>query len=100
MRILHVVHQYPPDYIGGVELHTQALARVLAERGHQVSVFYRRSAEGVGLERRQEGDVTVWAAWSGLVQPTGRFLASFRDEPILDAFRRVLDEAAPDLVHV
>jgi glycosyltransferase involved in cell wall biosynthesis len=100
MRILHVVHQYPPDYIGGVELHTQALARGLAERGHQVSVFYRRSAEDAGLERRQEGDVTIWAAWSGLVQPTGRFLASFRDEPILDAFRRVLDEAAPDLVHI
>ncbi|HEX8682453.1 MAG TPA: glycosyltransferase family 4 protein [Ardenticatenaceae bacterium] len=100
MRILHVVHQYPPDYIGGVELHTQALARVLAERGHQVSVFYRRSAEGAGLERRQEGDVTVWAAWSGLVKPTGRFLASFRDEPILDAFRHVLEEAAPGLVHI
>lgn len=100
MRILHITHQYPPDDVGGVELHTQTVARELAARGHAVSVFYRRSAEGWGLERRQEGDVTVWAAWSGPIQPTGRFLATFRDEPILQGFRRVLGEARPDVVHV
>lgn len=100
MRILQVVHQYPPDDIGGVELHTQALARSLARRGHTLSVFYRRSQEGTGVEQRREGDVTVWAAWNGIVQPTRRLLSTFKEDALLGAFRQVLDESAPDLVHI
>lgn len=100
MRILHLVHQYPPEYVGGTELYTQAVSRALARRDHQVAVFYRRSAEGVGQEKRLEGDVQVWAAWAGSLSPTRRFLATFGDPPIVRAFERVLEETRPDLVHV
>lgn len=100
MRILHLVHQYLPDKIGGTERYTQSIARTLTTRGHEVSVFYRRSAEGAGLARRNEDGVTVWAAWAGSPSPTRRFLATFGDAAIARAFQDVLDQARPELVHV
>lgn len=100
MRILHLAHQYPPEYVGGTEQYTQALVSGLAERGHQIAVFYRRSAEGTGLDRRDEGRVQVWIVWSGLLDPTHRFLAAFGDAPISYAFRQALEQTRPDLIHV
>lgn len=40
MRILLVVHKFPPQSVGGVETYTWSLARALAEAGHEASVFY------------------------------------------------------------
>ncbi|MEJ2560209.1 MAG: hypothetical protein P8186_29145, partial [Anaerolineae bacterium] len=67
MRILHLVHQYLPEHIGGTDLYTHWLTRALSQRGHRVTIFYRRSVEGVGLNAREEDGVRIWAAWSGLV---------------------------------
>jgi glycosyltransferase involved in cell wall biosynthesis len=100
MRILNLVHQYLPDKIGGTERYTQSIAHALVQRGHQLSIFYRRSAAGDGVERRDDAGAMVWAAWSGVASPTRRFLATFGDTPIERTFGRVLDESRPDLVHV
>lgn len=100
MRVLHLVHQYLPEYVGGTELYTQAVANALAQAGHQTGVFYRRSADGRGLERRVEHGVPVWAAWAGSVSPRGRYLAIFGDRPVEQAFERAVDDFSPDLVHV
>lgn len=100
MHILHLVHQYMPEHVGGVELYTRWLTHALSQRGHRVTIFYRRSAEGIGREDRIEEGVHVWAAWAGLLNPTRRFLATFRDPPMGRTFERVLEEANPDLVHI
>ena len=100
MRILHLVHQYMPEHVGGTELYTRWLTHALSRRGHQVTIFYRRSAEGAGQEDRTENGVHVRAAWSGLSSPTRRFLATFGDPPLVRALERVLEETNPDLVHV
>lgn len=100
MRVLYLVHQYLPEHVGGTELYTQSVARALADSGHQVGIFYRRSADGVGLARRNDDGVAVWAAWASAPSPTRRFLATFGDPPIQRAFQEVLDQARPDLVHV
>jgi glycosyltransferase involved in cell wall biosynthesis len=100
MKILQIVHQYPPQYVGGTELYTQSLAQQWTARGHTSHVLSRRSQEGSGCEKRPEGDVTVWEAWDGLATPPRRFLATFGDTALSDAAKRVLDEIAPDLIHV
>ena len=41
MKILHIVHQYPPDFVGGTELHTRSLATGQQRAGHQVAVLTR-----------------------------------------------------------
>jgi glycosyltransferase involved in cell wall biosynthesis len=100
MRILHLVHQYLPEHVGGTELYTEWLTEALSRRGHQVSIFHRRSAEGMGLEQRTEEERQIWTAWAGLLNPTRRFRATFGDPPLVHAFERVLEKTQPELVHV
>jgi glycosyltransferase involved in cell wall biosynthesis len=101
MKVLHVVHQYLPEQIGGTELYTQWLTHGLRQRGHQVSIFYRRDAEGKGLESwEDEQGVQIWAAWCGRLTPNRRFLATFGERDMLHAFRQVVEQTQPDLVHV
>ena len=100
MRILHLVHQYLPEYVGGVELYAHWLTESQVRRGYQVSVFYRRSAEGVGREVQIDEGVRVWAAWADVVSPTRRFLNTFRDPSMGLIWRQVLQEFNPDLVHI
>ena len=78
MRILLLVHQYPPDHIGGTELYTQALAQALVQHGHEVTVFYRGAAPGTSLEKREETGVAVWRA-PPASSANRRFLSTFRD---------------------
>ncbi len=100
MRVLHVVHQYPPEYLGGTEVSTQQVARELARRGHEVGVFYRRGGQDSGVAGRTEDGVRVWAAWSGEVTPVRRFRATFGDPAIAQAFDAVVDDFRPELVHI
>jgi glycosyltransferase involved in cell wall biosynthesis len=100
MRILYLIHQYLPEHIGGTELYTNWLSEALSRRGHQVFIFYRRSAAGIGLESRAESEGQIWAAWAGELSPTRRFRATFGDPALVSAFEQVLDESRPDLVHI
>ncbi len=100
MRILHLVHQYPPDEVGGTELYTQSLVHQLAGRGHEVAVFYRRRRAGRGIISRREGQARVYIAWDGELSPTRRFLATFYSPFLTHAFQDVLDTFQPDLVHI
>ncbi|MBC7228164.1 MAG: glycosyltransferase family 4 protein [Thermoflexales bacterium] len=100
MRILHIVHQYPPDKIGGAELYTQAVSRALARRGHAVAVFYRRDAPGRGLSKRDEDGVQVYAAWDGAAGTARRFLLTFGNRFLHQAFRQVLEEFRPEIIHI
>jgi glycosyltransferase involved in cell wall biosynthesis len=100
MHTLHLVHQYLPEHVGGVELYTHWLTQALHRQGQQVTIFYRRSATGVGQEHRVEDGVNVRAAWTGATSLTRRFLATFRDPEMVQVFGRILDASNPDVVHV
>lgn len=39
MRVLIVIHGYPPTYVGGAELRAERTARALATRGHDLAVL-------------------------------------------------------------
>lgn len=100
MKVLHLVHQYPPEFIGGVEHYTQSLARALVQRGWESAVFHRAYDAGTQLTLRRDGDVTVFAAGAGALAPTQRFLATWRQPTLLAHWRQVLARFQPDLVHV
>lgn len=99
MKILLLVHQYPPDYIGGTEWYTQTLAQALSRRGHQVTVLCRGTTPGVGLLRLEEDGVVVWRAPAS-ASVNRRFLATFGDALVLKACEHVLETAGPDRVHI
>lgn len=100
MRILHIVHQYPPDKIGGTELYTQAVSRALSRRGHTVAVFYRRDAPGRGLHYHTEDGSSIYVVWDGEAGPARRFLVTFGNPWIYRTLIQVVDGFQPDVVHI
>lgn len=100
MRVLHLVHQYLPEHVGGVELYTQSTAAALTRRGHAVAICYRQDRPGGGWEVRQEGAVQNYALWDGARTPAQRFAASFGAPRLLASIAAALDHFRPDLVHV
>jgi glycosyltransferase involved in cell wall biosynthesis len=100
MRILHLVHQYPPDHVGGVEQYTRATATALGERGHTVGVCYRQDAPGAGWAERAAGAVQLYPVWDGVRTPAQRFAATFGARRLTESIAAVLDRFQPDLVHI
>ena len=39
MKILHIVHQFAPHFVGGTELNTAGLAAEQMKNGHDVAIF-------------------------------------------------------------
>ncbi len=98
MRIVHVVHQYLPDAVGGTELYTQQLARELARLGHATAVF--TVAPLAPESPRLEDGVRVYRVEAGVRSPTAVFLNGLRQPDMLAAFEQTLAAERPDVVHV
>ena len=104
MRILQVVHGYPPEKRGGAELVTATLAQALVRRGHEVTVFARTAAAAaeefsVRQAAPDADGVRVVRVVNNLSHASHFRLAY--DHPFLDeAFQRVLTDTRPDVVHV
>ena len=101
MRILHLVHQYPPDDIGGVELYTQTLAQHLTARRHDVSIFV--PSQAVSLDQpvtAADDNVRVVRVPIGPRGPQAIFLSTFAQRAISQAWRAVLAQVKPEIVHV
>lgn len=99
MRILYVVHQYPPDHIGGTEIATMELAQAQAARGHQIAVFHPAGGQP-GLQVTEEKDgLRLYRARITDRGPLGRFMATFRHWGLESAFSVALAREQPDIVH-
>ncbi len=104
MRILQVVHGYPPEKRGGAELVTATLAQALVRRGHEVTVFARTAAAAAEeFSVRQAAPDTDGVRVVRVVNNLSH-ASHFRleyDHPFLDeAFQQVLTDTRPDVVHV
>jgi glycosyltransferase involved in cell wall biosynthesis len=102
MRILQVVHGFPPNEWAGTELVTCYLSQALQARGHQVTVFTRTgastAAEGTLLEEEFAGLSVLRVV--NTYKWYSRF--SFRyDNPFFHkTFLSVLQRVQPDIVHI
>jgi glycosyltransferase involved in cell wall biosynthesis len=100
MRILHVVHQYPPDHLGGTEVYTRALTRFQAAAGHVVAVFCPEEPdEEAGMRVIEEG-VRVYRAGGGRRGRASVFLDTLSSPHFAAAFDRVLAAERPEIVHL
>lgn len=101
MRLLHLVHQYLPEQVGGTELYTQDLAGAQRAAGHQVAILTRLDDPAPGLTRQDDPQgVAVFRAACGRLSPSGRFLASYAQGQLNRHLQTVLDEWRPNLVHI
>jgi glycosyltransferase involved in cell wall biosynthesis len=97
MRILLVVHGWPPEEPSGTELYAAGLARALAAQGHDVAVFAGSHTATAPLhELRDEEGVEV----ERFARPRARVRLRYDDAETADAFLAALDRFRPDVVHV
>lgn len=105
LRILMVVHGFPPDTWAGTEIYTLGLAREMQRRGHEVVILTRAPAPSDADEDVPEFSV-IEDEFEGLkVLRLTHSLAhknlreSYRKEAVEEVFERVLESEQPDLVH-
>ncbi len=99
MRLVHVIHGYPPRYNAGSEVYTQNLCRALARR-HEVHVFTReedpfRPDFAVRTEA-DAGDPRVALHVVNVARSRDRY----RHAGVDQRFAELLDRVHPDVVHV
>jgi glycosyltransferase involved in cell wall biosynthesis len=100
LRILNLVHQYLPEFVGGTELYTQSISRSLAQSGHEIGIFHRAYQGTQGLTPGSDGDIQLFSAVSGTFSPAQRFLSTFRHPQLHQYWIDTLDRFQPQLVHV
>jgi glycosyltransferase involved in cell wall biosynthesis len=108
LKILYVVHGFPPDTWAGTEIYTFNLAQEMARRGHETVVLARVPApEENGDDGEAAEDFTISESeFQGLrvLGMTHRLehanlRESYHQPKAEAAFRRVLRDERPDLVH-
>ncbi len=103
MRIAFTVHKLPPESLGGTEIYTRTLARVLAEAGHDVAIFAPAQSVARATTLRDEDGVVRWLtplpANRSSENPAAQYWHTFRDRAIEADFDRFLADVRPDVVH-
>ncbi len=102
LRVLTVVHGFPPESWAGTEVLSLTLARALRDRGHEVSFFVRSPGRPGQADRttfREDFDgfrvhrFVNRLAFGGVDE-------TYRFAPAEAAFDRVLAQEQPDVVHL
>jgi len=101
MRILQIVHGFPPSQWAGAESVTFYLAQALRGRGHQVTVFTRTAdpeAQEFSVQEDQVEGLSVVRVVNNYA-----YLSDFHlvyGSPFFDSvFLRLLDQVQPDVLH-
>ncbi|MGA2198950.1 MAG: glycosyltransferase [Nitrososphaerales archaeon] len=100
LRVLQVIHGYPPRYNAGSEVYTQTLSRGLAGQGHSVSVFsrkedpFRPDYELTTEAESTEPRITLFVV--NLANGRDRY----RHAEVDARFDEVLDRTNPEVVHI
>ena len=102
MRILKVIHGYPPLYSAGSEVYSQTLCRTLAQH-HEMHVFTRE--EDVF---RPDGDLREESDNGGLggssvalhIVNAARVGINYRNAAVESRFAELADKLRPDIVHI
>ena len=102
LKILFVVHAFPPDSWAGVEVLTLTLARALRARGHEITLFVRSPGKPEETDRSlHESEFDGFKVWRFVNRL--RFSGvdeTYRFGPAEAAFDRVVAQVRPDVVHV
>lgn len=102
MKILVVVHGYPPTAVAGTELCAQRLCAALKGMGHDVSVFAREERFGCPeykIMRDERDGVPVMRVVNNFTKLGERRLYDYHPR-IEEIFEDELVRLKPDLVHV
>ncbi len=102
MKILKVIHGYPPLYNAGSEVYSQLLCQGLVERNHTVHVFTREENPfAKDFTVRESHDSLQPAINLHMINiPLEKFRYRYQHDKIDQAFTDILRQIKPDVVHV
>jgi len=103
MRVLVVVHGFPPDALGGSELYAQATSLELQRRFGDEILVVTRDADPQRPEysiRRAERDGVTIAWVNNTFRAIRSFEETYRNEAITAAAERLIDAFQPDVAHI
>ena len=100
MKVLQVIHGYPPRYNAGSEIYTQTISRGLVRMGHEVNVFTREESQfQPEYSLREEGDEGEPRIRLHVVNmPRSR--ERYQHDIVDDHFEQVVETFNPDVVHI
>ncbi len=101
MRIAHVIHGFPPTSMAGSEVYTYKLA-LEQSRGNEVSVFCRigdPKRKEYAVTRKTQDGLDVWRV-NNTLRKCNSFEETYTNPPVLEAFKKFLDKARPEIVHI
>src|SRR5215212_11775420 len=103
MRILLIVHGFPPGSNGGTEVYVHDLAAALAARGDDEVFALTREADPhrreLSVRTRVDGAVTVISI-NNTFQACRSFEESYTNPALRDVAAGALHTIGPDVVHV
>ena len=103
MRILFIVHAFPPEGFGGTEVYTHDLARAFSSR-HSDDVFVlTREADPSRPEYEVRRDVQAGiqvARINNTFRRTQSLEESYANPALLEVAETILDEAQADVAHI
>lgn len=103
MRILMVVHKLPPESLGGTEIYTRSLARVLSAQGHTVTLFAPTSRLSQPALILDSDGVLLYHVprppSRAIENPAALYWHTFRDFDVEAHFAECLARTTPDVVH-
>ncbi len=100
MRILEVIHGFPPYYMAGSEVYAYTLASELS-KNHKVYVFSRIEnpfLQEYDIVRSNMGDINVIRVNKPKMDYSLR--DKYMDERMDDVYREIIEDIDPDVVHI
>jgi len=100
MRILHIVHDFLPRHVAGVEVYTENLTQRLSAE-HEVAIAFSEvvpDAPNYALRRGRRGKVFTYEIVNN--HRLRSFEETYRNPAVDARIAEVLDEFQPDVVHV
>ncbi len=98
MKILQVIHGYPPEYNAGSENYTKTITEELLKRGNEVFIFSREENPFLpeyNLRRDVENNGALVRYTINLYRTKDRYLS----EEVNVKLRGILETVKPDIVH-
>ena len=101
VRILQVIHAFPPYSEAGSENYTYALSQALRRLGHEVAVFHRVADPTQAEYTLTEGELDSLPVYrlNNTFRFCDRFEKTYRNVDIDARFGDILDRFAPHVVH-
>ena len=101
MKILKVIHGYPPQYNAGSEVYTRMLSQGLS-KSHQISVLCREeNAFKPAFSYRCDVDQKNSKIKLHLINiPSESYRYSYRNKPLDVLTHKIVEDEQPDIVHI